>query len=319
MRELDIPVIVLKNERPRALEHAGAAAGEARRMAAADDQLAAGLDANQPHVAILDEGIEDAHGVAAAADAGHDRCRQRAGLLEQLRARLPSDDRLKLAHHQRIRVRPEHRPQQVVRVADIRHPVAHRLVDRVLQRPAAGVHAPHVRAEQAHAEHVQRLAVHVFGTHVDEALEPEQRARGRARHAVLPRAGLGDDAALAHALREQRLTEGVVDLVRAGVRQILALEKDPPAARRLRQPRRFVERRGTADVVLQQPIQFLVKRIVDARGEIRALELFDRLDERLGNVASAELAEVAAGVRVAPRCDWRHAGPRTARAGAGDL
>ena len=66
---------------------------------------------------------------------------------------------------------------------------------------------------------VQRLARHVLGAHVDDALEAEQRAGGGRRDAVLAGAGLGDDARLAHALGEQRLAERVVDLVRAGVRR----------------------------------------------------------------------------------------------------
>ena len=49
---------------------------------------------------------------------------------------------------------------------------------------------------------VQRLPIHVLGAHVDVAVEPEQRARGRRRHAVLPGAGFGDDAALAHPLEQ---------------------------------------------------------------------------------------------------------------------
>ena len=127
-------------------------------------------------------------------------------------------------------MRPEHRPEQVVGVADVGDPVAHRLVDRVLQRPAARVDAQHLGAEQPHPEHVQRLALHVLGAHVDVALEAEQRARGRGGDAVLPGAGLGDDPPLAHAHGEQRLAERVVDLVRAGVREVLALEEDARAA-----------------------------------------------------------------------------------------
>ena len=53
---------------------------------------------------------------------------------------------------------------------------------------------------------------------------PDARAGRGAGDAVLTRAGLGHDAARTQALREQRLADGVVDLVRAGVREILALE-----------------------------------------------------------------------------------------------
>ena len=49
-------------------------------------RLAAGLDADEPHAGVVDEGVEDADGVAAAADAGDDRVGQPAGLREDLRA-----------------------------------------------------------------------------------------------------------------------------------------------------------------------------------------------------------------------------------------
>ena len=55
------------------------------------------------------------------------------------------------------------------------------------------------------------------------------RGRGGGRHAVLARARLGDDALLAHAPGEKDLADGVVDLVRAGVGQVLALEPDAQA------------------------------------------------------------------------------------------
>src|SRR3546814_14211861 len=60
-----------------------------------------------------------------------------------------------------------------------------------------------------------------------------------------------DDPGLAHAAGKQRLADGVVDLVRAGVVQVLALEKDARAADVFRQPRSLVDRAGPADVVRQ--------------------------------------------------------------------
>jgi hypothetical protein len=126
-------------------------------------------------------------------------------------------------------MRPEHRAEQVIAVVYVRHPVAHRLVDGILQRARAGVHAPDRRPEQLHPEDVQRLPLHVVGAHVDVAGQTEQRTRGGARHAVLPRPGLGDDTALAHPAGQQRLANGVVDLVRAGMGEILPLEEDARA------------------------------------------------------------------------------------------
>ena len=109
-----LPSVVLEHEAARALQDAGTAAGEARRVLAGADAVAAGLDADQPRRRIADERVEDAHRVAAAADAGDDGVGQRAELLEALRACLAADHRLELAHHQRIRMRSEHRAEQVV-------------------------------------------------------------------------------------------------------------------------------------------------------------------------------------------------------------
>ena len=100
---------------------------------------------------------------------------------------------------------------------DVGHPIAHRFADGVFERPAAVRDADHLRAEQTHAEYVQALAPHVLFAHVDDAFEPEERADRGSRHAVLSGAGFGDDSILAHAPREQRLADAVIDLVRAGV------------------------------------------------------------------------------------------------------
>src|SRR5437016_14324964 len=102
MRRLDVAVLILEHERPGSLQHAGAAAGEPCGMTAADDPLASRFDADEPHVTVVEERVEDAHGVTAAADAGDNRVGKPAGELHDLRARFAADDRLKFAHHPRI-------------------------------------------------------------------------------------------------------------------------------------------------------------------------------------------------------------------------
>ena len=114
----------------------------------------------------------------------------------------------------------------VMRVADVRHPVPNRLVGGVLQRRRTAVDGDHLGAQKTHLVHVECLAAHVFATHVHEASEAESGAGRRCGNAVLPRTGLRDDPALAHALREEHLAERVVELVRAGVQQVLAFEVD---------------------------------------------------------------------------------------------
>ena len=146
-------------------------------------------------------------------------------------------------------MRAQRGAEQIMRGVHVGHPVAHGFADGVLERAAAVGDADHFRAQQAHAEDVEALAAHVLFAHVDDAFEAEQRAHGRRGDAVLSRAGFGDDALLAHAPGEQRLPQAVVDLVRAGVQQVFALEINLRAAQRFAQALREVQRRGAAGVV----------------------------------------------------------------------
>ena len=73
---------------------------------------------------------------------------------------------------------------------------------------------------------------------------------------MLTGAGLGDDAGLAHALGEQGLAEHIVDLVAAGVVEILSLEEDA-AAEFFAETMTFRQRRRTAGIGAQQMIELV--------------------------------------------------------------
>src|SRR5205814_10552107 len=120
--------------------------------------------------------------------------------------------------------------EHVIGFADVCDPVAHRFIDRILQRLAPRRDGNDAGAEQFHPEYVQFLAPNVLLAHIDVAFESEPRTGRRRSDAVLSGASLRDDALLAHAPREQSLAKAVVDLVRAGMIQIFALEIDLRAA-----------------------------------------------------------------------------------------
>ena len=160
-----------------------------------------------------------------------------------------------------------------MRRLDVRDPVADRLARRLLQRPRAELDRPHLRAEQAHPLDVGALAPHVLGAHVDDALEPEARAHGGRRDAVLARAGLGDDPLLAEAPREHRLAERVVQLVRPGVEEILALEIQALARS---EALRAGERRRPARECATQDVELLGERVIFERLAPACLELVER-------------------------------------------
>jgi hypothetical protein len=138
------------------------------------------------------------------------------------------------------------------------------------------------------------LAIH--RAHVDDAFHPEHGRDGGGGHAVLARAGFGDDARLAHAFGDERLADGVVDLVRAGVEQVLALEINFRAAEFAREALGKIKRRGPAAKFLEIIRQLALKFRVVLRAEVFGLQLLQRVHQRLGHITSAVGPEVAGGI-----------------------
>ena len=294
MRVADLPVLVLQQVGAVAVQHAGLAAVQRGRVQPGLDAVAAGLDADHRHARIVEERVEQPHRVRAAADAGDERVGQPALGLLQLRARLVADHRLEVAHHRRIGVRPGDRADHVERVVDMGDPVAQRLVHRVLQGRGARMHRHDLGAEQLHAEDVGLLPLDVGRAHIDDAGQVEERAGGRGRDAVLAGAGLGDDAALAHAPRQQDLAQHVVDLVRAGVVELVALQIDLGAAEMPGQPLGEIERARPPDIMFEVIVELGLKGRVGARLAIGRLDREHQRHQGLGDKAPAIDAEMAA-------------------------
>ena len=164
--------------------------------------------------------------VGAAADTGDGDIRQGTRGIQHLRPRFASDDGLEFADQPGIGMWSDRRAQQVVTMDGIGDPVAQRRVNRGAQRAVARRNRHDFGAEQPHAPDVRRLSRHVDLAHVDDAGQADARAGRGARNAVLAGSGFRDHAARPEALRDQRLAECIVDLVRARVREVLALEPD---------------------------------------------------------------------------------------------
>ena len=196
-------------------------------MTAGLDPVPGRLDHRQPDARLADEPGEQPDRVRTAADAGDCKIGQAALDGEQLSGCLVTDPPLQVAHDRRIGMRPHGRAQDVVRRLDVRHPVAHRLVDGVLERRGARRDGADLRAQRTHPQHVRALPLDVLGAHVHDARQVEQGAGRGGRDAVLTRARLGDDPGLAKPPGQQGLPERVVDLVRAGVGEVFALEVEP--------------------------------------------------------------------------------------------
>ena len=73
----------------------------------------------------------------------------------------------------------------------------------------------------------------------------------------------------AHAARKQRLAQGVVDLVRAGVQKVFALEINLCATGVCSQPLRVKQWRWSAGVIAQQQVEFAPEiRVVSRAHEL---------------------------------------------------
>ncbi len=222
----DLAVVVLHEVSACTVEDAGPAGAQSRGVFPAGEAESRRFDADQTHALDVDVWIEETDGVRAAAHAGDDRVGLTADLLQHLHLRLLSDDGLEVSHHHRIGMRTRHRTDDVEGTLDVGDPVAHRFVERVLERLGPTFHRHHRGTKELHPVDVRRLTLHVLGTHVDHALHTVAGGDGGARDPMLAGARLGDNPLLSHAAREQSLADGVVDLVCTGMVEVLALQVD---------------------------------------------------------------------------------------------
>ena len=88
-----------------------------------------------------------------------------------------------------------------------------------------------------------------MSTHVDDTFQAKLGTDGGCGHAVLPGPCFRDDPGLAHAPRQNDLAQHVVDLVRAGVVQLITFEVNLRPTQMLGQPLSVVQRRRATHVV----------------------------------------------------------------------
>ena len=294
--ELDLAVGVGEEPGFGALEDSEFAALETCGVAASHDAVTSGFDAGHFHRFITQEGIKETDRIASAAHAGDEEVWQAFLALEDLAAGFITDHSVKIPNDHRIRVRTQRAAEDVVGVPDIRHPVAHGFVDGFFERGLAGGDADDFRSEKTHASDIEGLPLHVHRAHVDRALEAEARGGRGSGDAVLAGTGLRDDAGFPHAAGEEDLADRVVDLVRAGVEEVFALQINFRAAEFFGEPFGKIEGRWASAKIREQPCEFLPEFRILAGGVVFALEVLQRRHERFGNEHASIGAEVAARV-----------------------
>lgn len=292
-----LAVVVLHDVTVGPVQNAWGPVSEGRRVIARCGTATTGFNADQSDGGVFDERIEHASGIAAPSDTRDDGIGKPTETRLALLSAFGADDALEVADHHREGVRPDHRADDVMGVFDARHPIAHGFVDGVAERARTAFDGTDFGSHQPHAKHVGLLTADIFGPHIDDAGQAKVGARRRRRDTVLPGSGLRDDACLFHTQGQQRLAERIVDLVRAGVIQVLALEPNLCAAELLAQPFGVVERGWSTDETLQQFVQFCVKvGIGFGLGVLRG-EFLERPGECFRDESAAKHAESTACIR----------------------
>ena len=247
--------------------------------------------ADQPHRRIVNEMIEAADGVGASAHAGDHRVGKPSLLFHELLFDFLRDHRLKIPHDGGERVRPHHRTEAVVGVADPGGPLAHGFRNRVLQRGSPGPYRDDFGSEQTHAVDIEGLPPGILLSHENHALHSHQRCRRGRCHPVLACARFRDQTGLSHFFCKKRLSQHVVDLVRAGMVQILPFEIDFRAAKILRHFFRKIEPRRPSRIFVKKCCEFPVKFRIVFISVIGFFQLDHRIHQRLRNVLPSVDAE----------------------------
>ena len=153
------------------------------------------------------------------------------------------------------------------------------------------MHRDHFRPHQAHTEHVRRLTLNVFRTHVNATFQAQQGAGERRGYAVLACTGFSNNFGFPHTLREQRLAENLVSFMCATVQQILTLEIQRRVCA-FGQVATFRQRCRTARIVFQQVGKFRLKCRIFLRTDERLFQLAQGGHQDLRDVHPAELTKI---------------------------
>ncbi len=256
------------------------------------DTFSGSFNANQLHVFLIQKMVKRASGIAPATHAGNDPVRVFfTGLFLELPADFFGNDRLKPGNHVGIRMRPNHRTDDVVRVNRVVNPVAHGLVGGIFQGLIATEGRNHFRSEHLHLFHVRRLALHINGPHVNNTFQTHQRANRCGCQTVLSGAGFSNNPMFAQFFCDQNLANRVVYFVRSGMVQILAFQINV-ALVFFRKPPGIIQRRGPPNVIFEQANKFLPEIVRIDNFEVFQTKFFDVWHHHFRNVGPAKLAVI---------------------------
>ena len=168
-------------------------------------------------------------------------------------------------------------------------PVTYGLVSGILECLVATLNGINLGTKHLHTFHVDMLALHIEGSHIDTAWHIHQRTHRSSSHTMLTSTGLGHNACLAHTLGYQDLANGIVDLMCPSMIEVFALQIELtaiPLAHTLGE----IKWRGTAYIVAQQLPILILEFLTFNDRKIGVLKILNGLIEDFRDVCPTKAA-----------------------------
>mmetsp|Transcript_11920 Transcript_11920/g.22798 ORF Transcript_11920/g.22798 Transcript_11920/m.22798 type:complete len:366 (+) Transcript_11920:367-1464(+) len=255
--------------------------------------VTSGFHTMQLHRFVIVKGSKGTNGVGSSTDTGNDCVGEFASLFQHLLTHFTSHDTLKVLDNGGKGMRTNGGSNQVVRVANIGYPITHGFVDGVLESRLAIMDGDNLSTQGVHTENIQLLTFAVNGSHVHGAIQTELGTNSGGSDTVLSGTGFGNDTRLTNTLGQQGLSNRVVNLVSAGVGQVLALQPNGGTTGQFRQTVGLVQRGGSADKVTTVFSQFCQKVGIVLDFIVLLFNFFESHRKCFGNVLSAVFTKLA--------------------------
>ena len=121
-------------------------------------------------------------------------------------------------------MRSHDRSQTIMRVIDSGGPLPHRLGYRILQGCCTGCNRNDLCSEQPHAIDIECLTLRILLAHEYNTFHIQECCCRRRCNSMLTGSGLRDQTGLTHFLRQECLSQDIIDLMGSSMIQVFSLQ-----------------------------------------------------------------------------------------------
>ena len=146
MRTHNLAILIFHQISTVTMQHTRTAFTQRRSVIVAVQPQTAGFNTVHSHFGMFDVRVEQTDRIGTTANAGNQRIRLAAELLNTLTLYFAADHTLEITHQHRVRVRPRRGTDDVESIIDVGYPVAHGFVHGVFQGFGAGFNRFHFGA-----------------------------------------------------------------------------------------------------------------------------------------------------------------------------